>query len=120
MMRSLYLVLCIVGTVLPYAYLVPFLMAHGLDLPLFFQQLFANHVSSLFGVDFIISSIVLWLFIFWEGNRLQMKHLWVYLASNLTVGISLALPLFLLMRQKKLEAMKPEAMKLEAISPSIP
>jgi hypothetical protein len=103
MLRSIYLVLCVVGTVLPYAHLVSFLMEHGVDLPLFLEQLFVNHISSLFGIDFIISSIVLWLFIFQEGDRLQMRHLWIYVASNLTIGISLALPLFLLMRQRKLE-----------------
>jgi len=33
-----------------------------------------------------------------------MKHLWVYIASNLLVGVSLALPLFLYVRQEKLES----------------
>jgi hypothetical protein len=48
---------------------------------------------------------VLWTLVFWEGSRLNMKHLWIYIASNLLVGVSLGLPLFLLMRQRKLEEM---------------
>jgi hypothetical protein len=54
-------------------------------------------------MDVIVSSLVLWTFVFWEGSRLNMKNLWVYIASNLLVGVSLGLPLFLLMRQRQLE-----------------
>ena len=91
------------GTILPYSQLVPFLLEHGLNLQLFFEQLFVNRISSFFAMDLIVSSLVLWVFVFWEGSRLGMKNLWIYIASNLLVGISLGLPLFLLMRQRKEE-----------------
>lgn len=103
MLQTLYLVLCILGTVLPYAQFVPFLFENGLDLKLFFEQASANQISRFAFTDLLISSLVLWVFVFWEGSRLKMKHLWVYVASNLLVGVSLGLPLFLLMRQRKLE-----------------
>jgi hypothetical protein len=101
--QSLYLILCIAGTVLPYSQLGPFLREHGLDLPLFFQQLFANRISGFFGLDVFVSSVVLWMFVFSEGRRLRMQRLWLYVASSLVVGVSLGLPLFLLMRQSKLD-----------------
>ena len=82
---------------------MPFLLEHGLNLQLFFEQLFDNRISSFFALDLIVSSLVLWIFVFWEGSRLGMKNLWVYIASNLIVGVSLGLPLFLLMRQRKQE-----------------
>lgn len=103
MLQTTYLILCILGTVLPYSQFVPFLVEHGLNLQLFSEQLFVNRISSFFGMDLIVSSLVLWVFVFWEGSRLGMKNLWVYVASNLLVGVSLGLPLFLLMRQRKLE-----------------
>lgn len=103
MLQTTYLILCILGTILPYSQFVPFLIENGLDLKPFFKQLFTNRISSFFGMDLIVSSLVLWVFVFWEGSRLGMKNLWVYLASNLLVGVSLGLPLFLLMRQRKLE-----------------
>ncbi len=103
MLQITYLILCILGTVLPYSQFVPFLVERGLDLQLFFDQLFANRISSFFGMDLIVSSLVLWVFVFWEGSRLGMKNLWVYIASNLLVGVSLGLPLFLLMRQRQIE-----------------
>lgn len=103
MLQTTYLILCILGTILPYSQFVPFLLEYGLNLQLFFEQLFVNRVSSFFAMDLIVSSLVLWIFVFWEGSRLGMKNLWVYIASNLLVGVSLGLPLFLLMRQRKLE-----------------
>jgi len=103
MLQTTYLILCILGTILPYSQFVPFLLEHGLNLQLFLEQLFVNRISSFFAMDLIVSSLVLWIFVFWEGSRLGMKNLWVYIASNLLVGVSLGLPLFLLMRQRKLE-----------------
>ena len=97
-----YLILCVAGTVLPYSQLVPFLRDHGLDTSLLVQQLFANRVSGFFGLDVIVSSLVLWIFVYTEGKRLKMSHLWVYVVANLVVGVSLGLPLFLLVRESKL------------------
>ena len=48
-MQWLYLGTAILGTVLPLRFLVPFLMTNGLDLQLFFKQLFQNNVSAFFG-----------------------------------------------------------------------
>lgn len=101
--QILYLVLCVSGTILPYIQFIPFLRDHGLNLSLFIQQLFANRISGFFGMDVIVSSVVLWVFVYSEGRRLRMRYLWIYVASNLLVGVSLGLPLFLLMRQIRLD-----------------
>jgi hypothetical protein len=96
-------VAAILGTVLPLSQLIPFLTAHGLNMPLFFRQLFQNQVSGFFGMDVIVSSFVLWLFVFSEGRRRGLKNLWLYVACNLVVGVSLALPIFLFFRARKLK-----------------
>ncbi len=101
-MQILYLLLAILGAVLPLSQFIPFLMTHGLDLKLFFTFLFSNGVSGFFGMDVIVSSFVLWIFVFSEGRRLGMRRLWVYVVCNLAVGVSLALPLFLLFRERTL------------------
>ena len=98
-----YLILCIAGTILPYSQLIPFLKENGVDFPLIVQQLFANRISGFFGLDVIVSSVVLWIFVFAEGTRLKMRRLWIYLACNLLVGVSLGLPLFLMMRESKID-----------------
>jgi hypothetical protein len=104
MIQYLYLFLCVLGTALPYSQFLPFLAEHGFDFRLMIEQLFANRVSGFFGLDVIVSSLVLWIFVFTEGRRRQMKHLWIYIACNLAVGVSLGLPLFLYMRERKIAA----------------
>jgi hypothetical protein len=99
-MQWFYLIAAIVGAILPLSQVIPFLITYGLDLPLFFRQLFQNHVSAFFGMDVIVSSLVLWMFVFSEGRRCRMKNLWLYVVCNLMVGVSLALPLFLFFRQR--------------------
>jgi hypothetical protein len=97
--RHWYFVLCVLGTILPYSQFFPFVRDHGLDPSLFVDQLFANPVSGFFGLDVIVTSAVLWLFVFVEGRRSGVKHLWAPIAANLVVGVSLGLPLFLYLRE---------------------
>lgn len=103
-MRWLYLILALLGAILPLSQLLPFLAANGPDVPLLFRQLFQTHASAFFGLDVIVSSLVLWLFVFREGRRLRMRNLWLYIACNLSVGVSLALPLFLFFRERAIKA----------------
>jgi hypothetical protein len=100
--KTLYLALCVLGTVLPYTQFVPFLRHHGLDVDLFFKQLFSTWVGGFFGMDVIVSSVVLWVFVFVDGRRSQIRHLWAPILANLAVGVSLGLPLFLYMREVRL------------------
>jgi len=102
-LKDVYLGLCILGTALPYAQFIPFLREHGLNPQLFLEQLFSNQVSGFFGMDVIVSSVVLWILVFVEGRRAGVKHLWAPVAANLAVGVSLGLPLFLYMRERQLE-----------------
>lgn len=103
MVKGIYLLICLLGFLLPYSQFLPFVLEHGLDIKLFFEQLFANKISGFFGMDVIVSSLALWTFVFWEGTRLKMQNLWVYVVCNLLFGVSLGLPLFLFMRQRQLE-----------------
>lgn len=100
---NLYLALCIAGTLLPYSQFVPFVREHGLDVRVFFEQLFSTRIGAFFGWDVIVSSVVLWVLVAVEGRRTAMKRLWLPIAANLTVGVSLGLPLFLYMRERQLD-----------------
>ena len=101
--KILYLGLCVAGTALPYSHFIPFLREHGLDPRLFFDQLFSNWIGGFFGMDVIVSSVVLWVFVLVEGPRSSVKHLWAPIAANLAVGVSLGLPLFLYMREVSID-----------------
>jgi hypothetical protein len=72
-------------------------------LRLLFGELFASRVGAFFGADVVVSAIVLFIFIFAEGARCAIKHLWLPVLATLLVGVSLGLPLFLYQRQRKLD-----------------
>ena len=100
-MKWLYGLLCVLGLILPYYFFVPFVAANGLNIPLFISQLFANPISSFFGADVIVSSLVLWAFIYFETRKRTVKLWWLCIIANLAVGVSLGLPLFLLLRENE-------------------
>jgi len=101
--KTIYLCFCILGTIVPYWQLLPFLREHGLDVRLMMTQLFSAPVSAFFGADVIVSSVVLWLFVAVDGRRSGVRHLWAPVVANLAVGVSLGLPMFLYMRERASE-----------------
>ena len=101
--KTIYLVLCILGLVVPYAEFVPWVLQHGLNLPLFVRELFANRIGAFFGMDVLVSAVALISFSRIEGARLGIRNRWLVLVAILTVGVSLALPLFLYLREVEME-----------------
>ena len=99
--KNLYLGLCVIGTVLPYSQFIPFLHEHGLDPRAFLDQLFATYIGGFFAWDVIVSSVVLWIMVGVEGRRAGLGRRWLPIVANLAVGVSLALPLFLYMREAR-------------------
>ncbi|MEO1523167.1 MAG: DUF2834 domain-containing protein, partial [Cyanobacteria bacterium J06633_2] len=57
-------------------------------------------------LDVIVSAIVLLGFIVTEGTRQGIRKLWISVLGTCTVGVSLGLPLFLLMREIHFEKQK--------------
>jgi hypothetical protein len=106
--RHWYIGLCLLGIVVPYSQFIPFVQMHGLDLTLLTRQLFANHISGFFGLDVIVSSIVLWTAVMVDHARGRIRHSWAPILGNLAVGVSLGLPLWLYLREMELQHLKPE------------
>jgi hypothetical protein len=101
--KILYLFLCALGFALPYWQFVPWVIEHGLNMPLFARELFANRIGGFFGMDALVSAVTLIGFVRGEGCRLKMRGLWMPIVSVLLVGVSLGFPLFLYLRERKLE-----------------
>ena len=97
----MFLMLAVVGCVLPLIFFVRFLVTEGLNLSSFLRQLFDNNVSTFFAMDVVVSAVTVWVFVYVEGRRKKMKRLWLYVACTLIVGVSLALPLFLAIRERQ-------------------
>jgi len=100
-MQIIYVFLCIVGTLLPLSQFVPWLTGHGLNVSLFIQKAVTTPISAFAWSDVAVSALVLIAFVLVEGRRLGMSRAWLSLLG-LAVGVSLALPLFLLLRERHL------------------
>ena len=100
---SFYLVLCVLGVLIPWVFLIGFLGIPEPTISLFFTSIFANHVSSAVAGDLLVSGVVFFIFLFYEGRRLNMKNLWLFVPATLFVGLSFGLPLFLYFRAKRFE-----------------
>ncbi|MCE7998410.1 MAG: DUF2834 domain-containing protein [Rhodobiaceae bacterium] len=96
----------VAGTLLPLSQFLPWLSEHGLDIPLFISELFSTRIGGFFGWDVIISALVLIPFILIEGKRLAMERLWMPVVGTFLVGVSCGLPMFLYLREMRLEQMK--------------
>jgi len=101
--KHAYLALFLIGTVVPYLAFVPWVIDHGLDISRMVEELFANRISAFFGLDVIVSAIVLWVFIAFEGQRKGVRHTWAPIFASLAIGVSAALPLFLFLRESAVE-----------------
>ena len=102
-MKNIYLILALAGLFAPYYFLFRFFGENGFNIPFLIDQLFANHISTFFAVDLIISIVVFWVWMTAEATKLQMKNWWLYILASLTVGLSFALPLFLFFRERTVE-----------------
>jgi Terpene cyclase DEP1 len=105
-LKTIYLLLGGLGIILPYWQFIPWVAANGLHLPLLVRELFANRISAFFGVDVLVSSLVLLVFMRAEGVRFGIRRRWLPVLALITVGVSLALPLFLYMREIRQESGK--------------
>ena len=102
-MSRVYLGAAVLGTVLPYYYFVQFLLEHGPNIGLMIQLLFQNRISVFFGMDVLVSALVLLAFILAEGERLDAGRRWACVVGTLLVGVSLGLPLFLYFKASESE-----------------
>jgi len=98
--KNIYLFLCVLGAAIPYSQFVPWVVENGLPLGLLVRQLFANRISAFFGLDVLLSSVVLLVFMRIEGRRLQIGFRWLPIVGLCAVGVSLAFPLFLYLRER--------------------
>jgi hypothetical protein len=98
--KTVYLILCAPGVALPYWQIAPWLAEHGLDLPLFFRQLFESRVGAFFGMDVFVSAAALLFFAWVERRRVGARGFVLAALAVAAVGVSLGLPLLLYLRER--------------------
>ncbi len=98
-MKSVYCALCVLGTAVPLLLFFPWLEAHGLAVHLLVRSAFDTPVSAFAWADVCISGLTLLVFMAQEHRRARVPAAWAPVLGLFTVGVSLALPLFLALRE---------------------
>lgn len=93
-LRNFYLVMSIVGTVVPWALFASFFAAHGPNLLFFMASLFTNGAAGGFSIDVLISIAVFWVWSFVDARKNGVKRWWLVIPAGFFVGLSLAMPLY--------------------------
>ena len=97
--KLFYLFATVVGTVLPWIPFWPFLVENSFSPHSIIQALYANGASSGLTNDFFISCFVFWVFVFVDAKRLKLKSWWFVIPSAPLIGLSMALPAYLFIRE---------------------
>lgn len=98
--KNLYLVLALLGFILPYTQFIPWLMEHGLNLSLLFTEILSSRLSAFAWLDVIVSALALLVFIGKDGRKERVPHLWLPIVGTFLIGVSFGLPMFLYLREE--------------------
>jgi len=106
-----YLAIAVAGAVLPWIANLDYMRQYGnsFDIGLFVQLANANPAARSLSSDLLVgaSAITVWMVV--ESRRLQMRHLWLVLLSSVTVAFAFAAPLFLFLRERRLQELARQA-----------
>lgn len=108
-MKKVYLLLAIIGFILPSIFVFIESVETGNILlyadPLTtFESMFANRISSIFAIDLLFAVLVFFIWSFYESKKRSMKGIgWIWLLTML-LGLAGGLPLFLYKREQQLAA----------------
>ncbi len=102
-LKYLFLVLVVVGVVVPYMAFVPFISEYGLNLPLLVEQASANRIATFAWLDVIVSAVALFVAAY-SRQFVAFKQAGIVTILTLIAGVSAGLPMlfyFSLKQQKK-------------------
>ncbi len=106
-LKWIYLLLAILGAVLPTLANIEFIRSYGpsFDIQLFIDLANDNPASQSLSRDLFIGSTAVFVWIISESNRLHMKNLWIVILTTFTIAFAFSAPLFLYLRELRIEEM---------------
>ncbi len=95
-MKKVFLILCLLGIILPYYQLLLFVQGGG-SIEQFWTEAFASYPSSMLAMDLSVAAFAFLIFLIFAKvqNRIKRLQFTKYLICLFLVGFSLALPLYL-------------------------
>jgi hypothetical protein len=101
--QALYLVLALAGLTLTWYHNILFSLEQGGNLMAFIEQAMANHASSSLTLDVSIAALTFIVWMWFEAERLGMRHRWLWVLLTMGVAVAFAFPLFLMIRERRLQ-----------------
>ena len=107
-MKQLYLILAIAGFIAPNIFVLTESIENNnillwLDPKATMNGMFANNISTAFIVDLLFAVLVFFIWTYNEAVKYHIKNYWVIWILTLLFGMAGALPLFLYMREKRMD-----------------
>ena len=93
--------LSVLGIMIPFGALIPWLLNNGLDLVALFNAAIANPISIVAWLDVLVAALVLLTFIVADSKRHKVKYHWLAIIGTLVVGVSFGFPLYLYLKEKQ-------------------
>src|SRR5690349_4330697 len=105
-MKTTYLILSIIGFILPNIPVAIESYQTGnalfwLDANATLSGMFANKISTAFIIDLLFTVLVFFIWTYHEAKKYGIKRPWLYWLITLLFGLGGTLPLFLYIREKK-------------------
>ena len=94
-----YLIATVAGTILPWIPFWPFVVEKSFSPHSIIQALYANGASSGLSNDFFISCVVFSVFVIFDAKQLNLKYWWFVIPSAPLIGLSMAFPAYLFIRE---------------------
>lgn len=105
--KTVYLVLALIGAVVPYVFFVQHFNSAGFDLLIFIDAVFANPAAGGFTADLLISSLAFWILMIARRRNGSGPNPVFFILLNVTIGLSCALPAYLYANERAAPADAP-------------
>jgi hypothetical protein len=100
-MKHVYLVAAVIGAIVPYIFFIQYFSAGNLSPMDFLSAWFINPAAGGVAADALIASIVFWMFMFHRNRFAHGPGPWLFIALNLLIGLSCALPAYLYAQERQ-------------------
>ena len=110
--RWIYLLLAILGAILPWQANLEFMQAQGgagFDIQQFIADANVNAAARSLSRDLLIGATAVSIWIVVEARRLQVKRWWIALVACFSISFACGAPLFLFLREARLKEMETES-----------
>jgi hypothetical protein len=103
MKKTLFLVLAVLGIILPMSQFIPASMDGEFTVGGMFQAMTADRTITGVTFDFLVVVLTALVFGAFEAVRLRIRLFWIPLVGTFLIGASFGLPFFLYLRERAIE-----------------